>query len=201
MSTAFREIIERCLPKSTKTPHVCLKCSKAGIQLYTNYACVTGLSALECATQFNQETAQRQLDITTTIQGNFIYFLPGQSYLQARMEEIAQHCTPCPSALPDENPTAYLCYTLSVIQNEYPILPGSVPYTKQAQDLATLLLYMVEHPIQQQKRQREFTARLTAFQNTLTYTKLHASEKTLLTAACVMLLPHRAEESAEGHPQ
>lgn len=201
MITAFQEIVERSLPKSAKTPHVCLKCNKAGIQLYTNYACVTGLSAFECAAQFNQKTAQRQLDVTATVQGNFIYLSPGQSYLQARMEEIAQHCTPCPPALPDEHPTAYLCYILSVIQNDYPSFPGSVPYTKQAQDLATLLLYMAEHPIQQQKRQRELTARLTAFRNTLTYTKLYASDKTLLAATCAMLLPQGLEESSEGRPQ
>lgn len=186
MKESITATINRYLPKTLHQPHVLLRSNRSLVQLYTNYPCVTGLSAEVCAQQFNQN----KVGMIAHPHGNFINFVLEPDFAEAQIADIAQAYAPAKEALPDVDLAAYLSYVISVIAEMYPSTTTDLPYTKQETELAVWIVYLSEQPqANRQKRKAEFITRLSALLNTYILSNLTSKQKQLLLAAATILNP------------
>lgn len=154
------------------------------MQLYTNYALVTGIAPEICADTFNRQSSVGK----AIVQGDFIHFTLSQTELQNTLATIASAYQPAPPALPDEV-VKYLQYVITELIKTYPTAGTAKPYTQEEQDLAILLIYMAQRSENKQKRQQELAARIAAFLKNILFSKISADTQLLLRAAHVMLQP------------
>ncbi len=186
MKASITAIITQYLPRTPHQPHLLLRSNGRLVQLYTNYPCVTGLSARQCAEHFNQTPC----GLTAIPQGNFVNFVLDWNFAERQITALAQAFDPTPEALPDKDMTAYLQYVISVIALDYPCDGPVAPYTKQETELSLWTLYLAELPFQnRQKRKAEFITRLSALLNTYILSQLSSRQKYLLLAAASVLTP------------
>ena len=186
MKESITAIITQYLPRTPHQPHLLLRSNGRLVQLYTNYPCVTGLSARQCAEHFNQTPC----GLTAIPQGNFVNFVLDCDFADRQITALAQTFYPTPEALPDRDMAAYLQYVISVTAAEYPCDAPDVPYTKQETQLVLWTLYLAEQPPQnRQKRKAEFITRLSALLNTYILSQLSMRQKHLLLAAASVLTP------------
>lgn len=164
------------------------------MQLYTNYPRVISLSADEMAIAFNQKATVSRLPVTAQAQNEFLNFTVESSFLYQHVRQIAAQFTPCPCVLPDQSPTAYLQYVISVITDTYTASDVPLPLEKPWENLALLTIYIAEHPETKRKRQRQLTARLTALLGHIVFSTLSEEARMLLQGAALMLIPHTEEE-------
>lgn len=186
MKSSITAMITQYLPKTQHQPRLLLKSNRSLVQLYTNYPCITGLSADVCAGQFNQNA----YGLTAVPHGNFVNFMPSPDFIQTQIDAIAQTFHPAQEALPSADMRAYLHYVISVIAHEYPCDVADAPYTPQETELCIWILYLSEQSENhRQKRKVEFITRLSAVLKTYIFSQISQKQRQLLLAAASMLTP------------
>ncbi len=193
MYTGLTQIITQGLPQTAHTPQLLLKSGKQGVQVYTNYPCVAGLSPQVCATHFNEVGEAWHRAVHAHVHGAFVRFTLEKAYIKAALHALEQTPVSAPAVTPDEDAAGYWRYVIQVILETYPGSPETATDTpadtQMQQDLAILLIYMAERPENKQKRQAELISRLTVLCRQMTYGQMSQDMATLLRAAQVMLLP------------
>lgn len=184
MNKSITAILNEYLPKTRQQPRLLLRSNRRSVQLYTNYPCVSGNSAEDCATFFNKNP----FGITGIAQGNFVNLILNEEDTTTRISALAKTFTPVRETLPDQDMAAYLCYVISVIIKEYGMNVPNASYTKEEAELCIWTLFLAEQSYaNRQKRKGEFIIRLSALLNTYIRSGLSPNRKQLLMAAATVL--------------
>ena len=186
MDASFIAILQKTLPKTEHAPHLLLRIRDDNVQLYTNYPLVTGLSPENCADAFNRQTTIG----AATVVGDFVHFTLSQEELRNTLADFAIDFPPAAPALPNKE-APYLQYVISTLLETYPAAqcPAAFSFSKEEENIATLLVYMAQRPESVQKRQHELIVRVTALLRHTIFSKMTPATRLLLQAAQVMLQP------------